>query len=196
MCDEPLYQIRKMRRCAILILIGILALLSEWHILGWDKKLGPDSDRSGIAGIGRTRGVDRGSPAGGAGIRAQAPGTEILGRQLRTRSRRRLPLRVSRRLSLNRLHWKIRHGKVSLTPWECLQTAAVLPVPGAMGSAARAVEDAIESTARGLSRLLSELFAWIAGRAVSLVAIGVIALLMTHRIHAAYFWQWYGTGGR
>jgi hypothetical protein len=31
------YQIRKMRGAAILILVGILALLSEWHVLGWDK---------------------------------------------------------------------------------------------------------------------------------------------------------------
>ena len=31
------YQIRRMRGPAWLILIGVLALLNQWHILSWDK---------------------------------------------------------------------------------------------------------------------------------------------------------------
>jgi len=31
------YQIRRLRGAAWLILIGVLALLNQWHILSWDK---------------------------------------------------------------------------------------------------------------------------------------------------------------
>jgi hypothetical protein len=31
------YQIRRMRGAAFLILVGILALLNQWHVLGWDR---------------------------------------------------------------------------------------------------------------------------------------------------------------
>lgn len=31
------YQVRRMRGATYLILIGVLALLNQWHILSWDK---------------------------------------------------------------------------------------------------------------------------------------------------------------
>lgn len=31
------YQLRRLRGAAYLILVGVLALLNQWHILSWDK---------------------------------------------------------------------------------------------------------------------------------------------------------------
>ncbi len=97
-------------------------------------------------------------------------------------------------MSLNRLHWKIRTGKIAnamgmppQNPPPYYQSRAQWKAQRAQWKMQSKVQRAAyRASYRNYSRgsLVGPLL---------LVAIGVIALLMTlNRIHAAYFWQWYG----